>query len=138
MFVGFSASLCYDIEVWFPGQQRYREISSISNCTDFQSKRMKFIATSNAFNISRIDRRNKSVYPHTINGSGVAIGRALAAILENYQLPDGTVEIPTALKRYLPEEWVKTGIFPPNKVAKKVTNRIWSFDNSTNSSSTVK
>lgn len=124
---GFAASICYDIEVWFPGQQRYREVASISNCSDFQSKRMKFIATRNAFNVSRGDRRSKSIYPHTMNGSGVAVGRALAAILENYQNADGSVSIPKVLQNYLPEEW--GDIIPPSNMVKKVTNRVWDFDN---------
>ena len=90
--LGFSASKTYDIEVWLPSQKRYREISSCSNCIGFQSKRMN----------ARMRILNKDIKPvHTLNGSGVAVGRALLAILENYQNEDGSVNIPIALKPYM-------------------------------------
>jgi len=90
---GFSASKTYDLEVWLPGQQKYREISSCSNCTDFQARRM------------RARRRNPDTgnpeLLHTLNGSGVAAGRALIAIMENYQQADGSVSIPDVLRPYM-------------------------------------
>ncbi len=89
--MGFSARKTYDLEVWMPGQQNYREISSVSNCGDFQARRMK----------ARYKDDNKSTkYLHTLNGSGVAVGRALIAILENYQTPDG-IQVPDVLKKYM-------------------------------------
>ena len=89
--MGFSAQKTYDLEVWMPGQQTYREISSISNCGDFQARRMK----------ARYRDGNKNTkYLHTLNGSGVAVGRALIAILENYQTPDG-IQVPDVLKKYM-------------------------------------
>ena len=89
--MGFSAQKTYDLEVWMPGQQTYREISSISNCGDFQARRMK----------ARYKDGNKNTkYLHTLNGSGVAVGRALIAILENYQTPDG-IQVPDVLKKYM-------------------------------------
>jgi seryl-tRNA synthetase len=92
--VGFSARLCYDLEVWLPSQQIYREVSSISNCHDFQSRRMKLRCRPEK-------KSDEKVHPHTINGSGVAIGRALVAILENYQNSDGSVTIPEQLVPYM-------------------------------------
>ncbi|HIP98799.1 MAG TPA: serine--tRNA ligase [Aquifex aeolicus] len=90
--LGFSASKTYDIEVWMPSYNRYREISSCSNCEDFQARRMKL----------RYKMKNgKNLYCHTLNGSGLAIGRTLAAILENYQQEDGSVSVPKALRPYL-------------------------------------
>ena len=89
--LGFSASKTYDIEVWFPSQKRYREISSCSNCEDFQARRMR----------TRFkDSTGKNRFVHTLNGSGLAVGRTLAAILENYQREDGTVEVPEVLRDY--------------------------------------
>jgi seryl-tRNA synthetase len=97
---GFSAHKCYDIEVWLPGQQIYKEISSVSNCHDFQARRMALryrpLPPS-----ERVKGAKTTAYPHTINGSGLAIGRTLVAILENYQLPDGSVAIPEALRPYM-------------------------------------
>jgi seryl-tRNA synthetase len=91
--VGFGATKTYDIEVWLPGQQKYREISSCSNYNDFQARRMK------------ARRRNpdtgKPELIHTLNGSGVAAGRALIAVMENYQNADGSIRIPTALQPYM-------------------------------------
>jgi seryl-tRNA synthetase len=91
--VGFGARKTYDLEVWLPGQQRYREISSCSNCGDFQSRRMQ------------ARRRNpdsgKPELIHTLNGSGVAAGRALIAIMENYQQADGGIRVPAVLRPYM-------------------------------------
>lgn len=91
--MGFSARKCYDLEVWFPAQNRYREISSCSNFGDFQARRanLKY----------KPKDGGKARLMHTINGSGLAIGRTLAAILENFQQPDGSVLIPEALTPYL-------------------------------------
>jgi seryl-tRNA synthetase len=91
--LGFSASKTYDIEVWLPGQQVYREISSCSNFEDFQSRRAS---------IRYRKKENKKVeFVHTLNGSGLAVGRTLVAILENYQQKDGSVLIPAVLKPYM-------------------------------------
>ena len=98
--VGFSARICYDLEVWLPGQQAYREISSISNCYDFQSRRMSLRYKINSSSTAKKAKR-ESIYPHTINGSGVAVGRALVAVLENFQEDDGSVKIPKKLKPYM-------------------------------------
>jgi seryl-tRNA synthetase len=87
--VGFNAAKTYDLEVWLPGQQTYREISSCSNCTDFQARRAQIRF--------RREPKAKPEFVHTLNGSGLAIGRTLVAILENYQLPDGSVLVPSAL-----------------------------------------
>lgn len=91
--LGFSASKTYDLEVWLPGQQRYREISSCSNFEDFQARRAGI----------RFKRKGKkgTEFVHTLNGSGLAIGRTLVAIIENYQQKDGSVTIPGALKPYM-------------------------------------
>ncbi|MBB5519487.1 serine--tRNA ligase [Amphiplicatus metriothermophilus] len=91
--MGFSARKTYDIEVWLPGQGRYREISSCSNCGDFQARRMK------ARFRAKGDKQTRCV--HTLNGSGLAVGRTLVAILENYQQPDGSVVVPEALVPYM-------------------------------------
>ncbi len=91
--MGFSARKTYDIEVWLPGQNRFREISSCSNCGDFQARRMNT-------RYRGADGKIKGPV-HTLNGSGLAIGRTLVAILENYQQPDGSVAIPDALKPYM-------------------------------------
>jgi len=90
--MGFASAKTYDIEVWFPSQGRYREISSCSNCEDFQARRM---------NARYRDAQGKLRFVHTLNGSGLAIGRTLAAILENYQQEDGSVVVPEALRDYL-------------------------------------
>ena len=89
--MGFSANKTYDIEVWLPGENDYREISSCSNCGDFQARRMNAKYKSN----------EKNKFVHTLNGSGLAVGRTLIAILENYQTNDGNVTIPEVLKKYL-------------------------------------
>lgn len=89
--IGFSASKTYDLEVWMPGEKRWREISSCSNFKDFQARRM---------NIKARAADKTKVFVHTLNGSGVAIGRTFAAILENYQTKEGALIIPEALRRY--------------------------------------
>jgi len=91
--LGFSAAKTYDIEVWLPGQQVFREISSCSNFTDFQARRANI-------RFRRKKGRGTELV-HTLNGSGLAVGRALVAVLENYQQPDGSVVIPEALRPYL-------------------------------------
>ncbi|MEM8935562.1 MAG: serine--tRNA ligase [Pseudomonadota bacterium] len=91
--MGFSARKTYDIEVWLPGQERYREISSCSNCGDFQARRM------NAR--SRAKGEKETRFVHTLNGSGLAVGRTLVAVLENYQEADGSVAVPDVLKPYM-------------------------------------
>jgi seryl-tRNA synthetase len=90
--LGFSAAKTYDLEVWLPSQQRFREISSCSNCEDFQSRRMLTRYRSDS---------GKPELAHTLNGSGLAVGRTLVAVLENYQSPDGSIEVPDALQSYL-------------------------------------
>ncbi len=90
--LGFSAAKTYDIEVWFPSQGRYREVSSCSNCEDFQARRM---------NTRFKDSSGRNRFVHTLNGSGLAVGRTLAAIIENYQREDGSVEVPQVLRDYL-------------------------------------
>jgi seryl-tRNA synthetase len=91
--MGFAARKTYDMEVWLPGQGAYREISSCSNCGDFQARRM--------------DARYRPAdgkgtrFVHTLNGSGLAVGRTLIAVLENYQQSDGSVAVPEALKPYM-------------------------------------
>ena len=91
--LGFSARKTYDIEVWLEGQKRYREISSVSNCGDFQSRRMNSRFRSSDSKSPR--------YTHTLNGSGIAVGRTMIAIMENYQQVDGSIIIPTALQSYM-------------------------------------
>jgi seryl-tRNA synthetase len=91
--LGFSASKTYDIEVWLPGQETFKEISSCSNFEDFQARRAKIRY--------RVSGKSKTEYVHTLNGSGLAVGRTLVAILENYQKADGSVEIPDVLRPYL-------------------------------------
>jgi seryl-tRNA synthetase len=91
--MGFSAAKTYDIEVWLPGQNKYREISSCSNFEDFQARRMQARW--------RNPQTGKPELVHTLNGSALAVGRTLVAILENYQQPDSTVAIPAALRPYL-------------------------------------
>ncbi|WP_150142617.1 serine--tRNA ligase [Candidatus Enterovibrio escicola] len=91
--MGFSAAKTYDLEVWLPAQNTYREISSCSNMTDFQARRMQ----------ARFRRKSqkKPEFLHTLNGSGLAVGRTMVAILENYQLEDGHIEVPKVLRRYM-------------------------------------
>ncbi len=91
--MGFSAQKTYDLEVWLPSQNTYREISSCSNCGDFQARRMD----------ARFKRagEKKTEYLHTLNGSGLAVGRTLVAVMENYQQEDGTIAVPAALQPYM-------------------------------------
>ncbi len=91
--VGFGSAKTYDLEVWLPGQQKYREISSCSNCEAFQARRMQARWRNPA--------TGKPEAVHTLNGSGVAVGRALVAVLENYQQGDGSVVVPEALRKYM-------------------------------------
>jgi len=90
--LGFGARKTYDLEVWLPSQETYREISSISNCGDFQARRMNA-----RYKYAEKDNR----FVHTLNGSGLAVGRTLVAILENYQNEDGTIKVPDALVPYM-------------------------------------
>ena len=90
---GFAAAKTYDIEVWLPSQNKYREISSCSNCESFQARRMKARF--------KDPQTNQNEYLHTLNGSGLAVGRTFIAILENYQNEDGTITIPEALRSYM-------------------------------------
>ena len=89
--MGFSAEKTYDIEVWLPGEGKYREISSCSNCNSFQARRMN----------ARYKDSDQNKFVHTLNGSGLAVGRTLIAILENYQNEDGSISIPQVLKPYM-------------------------------------
>jgi len=91
--LGFSAAKTYDIEVWLPSQARYREISSCSNFTDFQARRAKIRIRDGATGKTRL--------AHTLNGSGLAVGRTVVAILENFQQEDGSVLIPEVLRPYM-------------------------------------
>ena len=88
---GFGARKTYDIEVWLPGQNAFREISSCSNCGDFQARRMK----------ARYRTEKGTQFVHTLNGSGLAVGRTLVAVLENYQQPDGSITVPEVLQPYM-------------------------------------
>jgi len=90
--IGFGAAKTYDLEVWLPGQGKYREISSCSNCEDFQARRMK---------LRFRDAEGKIKLCHTLNGSGLAVGRTLVAVLENYQQADGSLTVPDVLRPYL-------------------------------------
>ncbi len=96
--IGFGASFCYDIEVWLPGQSAYREISSCSVYGDFQARRMKLRYRPET---APGEDKAKPVLAHTINGSGLAVGRTLVAILENHQQPDGSVVVPDVLRPYM-------------------------------------
>lgn len=91
--MGFAARKTYDIEVWLPGQEAYREISSVSNCGDFQARRMKARC--------RKAGEKHTRFLHTLNGSGLAVGRALVAVLENYQQEDGSIALPSVLHPYM-------------------------------------
>jgi seryl-tRNA synthetase len=91
--MGFGARKTYDIEVWLPGQNAYREISSCSSCGDFQARRM---------NARFRPAEGKGTrFVHTLNGSGIAVGRALIAVMENYQRQDGAIRVPDALVSYM-------------------------------------
>jgi seryl-tRNA synthetase len=90
--VGFASAKTYDLEVWLPGQGKYREISSCSNCEAFQARRLQ----------ARFrNAQGKPELVHTLNGSGLAVGRALVAVMENYQRADGGIDVPTALQPYM-------------------------------------
>ena len=90
--MGFSAAKTYDLEVWLPGQNAYREISSCSNFESFQARRMQ----------ARFrNEKGRPELAHTLNGSGLAVGRTLVAIMENYQQEDGSIAVPAALKPYM-------------------------------------
>jgi len=89
--LGFSASSTIDLEVWLPGQNQYREISSISNTQEFQARRAKI----------RYKEAKKNIFVHTLNGSALAVGRTIVAIMENYQNEDGSIDIPQVLKKYM-------------------------------------
>ena len=91
--IGFSAAKTYDIEVWLPGQQQYREISSCSNFVDFQARRMQARW--------RNPETGKPELLHTLNGSGLAIGRTLVAVMENHQQADGSIAVPAVLQPYM-------------------------------------
>jgi seryl-tRNA synthetase len=91
--LGFASAKTYDLEVWLPGQATYREISSCSNCEDFQARRAQIRY--------RKETKGKPVFVHTLNGSGLAVGRTLVAVLENYQQKDGSVVIPEVLRSYM-------------------------------------
>jgi len=91
--LGFSAAKTYDLEVWLPGQEQYREISSCSNFLDFQARRMQARW--------RNPDTGKPELLHTVNGSALAVGRTLIAVLENYQLEDGKVQVPQILQSYM-------------------------------------
>lgn len=110
--IGFSARHCYDLEVWLPGSQEYREISSCSNTGDFQARRMNLRYRPSATadekgkesgkpGKKKAAKKAKPVFCHTINGSGLAVGRTLLAVLENYQMPDGSVVVPEVLRPYM-------------------------------------
>jgi seryl-tRNA synthetase len=91
--LGFNAARTYDVEVWAPGVEEWLEVSSVSNCTDFQARRanIRFRRNANA----------RPEHPHTLNGSGLALPRTMIAIMENYQREDGTIEVPEALRAYM-------------------------------------
>jgi seryl-tRNA synthetase len=91
--MGFASQKTYDLEVWLPGQGKYREISSCSVCGDFQARRMNARYRSSESKGPR--------FVHTLNGSGVAVGRAMVAVLENYQQADGSVDVPRVLRPYM-------------------------------------
>lgn len=97
--IGFASAKTYDLEVWLPSQNRYREISSCSNCTDFQARRMNLRY--------RPEKGAKPRYPHTLNGSALAVGRTVIAILENFQNEDGTINVPKSLVPYLGTDVIK-------------------------------
>jgi seryl-tRNA synthetase len=102
--MGFTSAKTYDIEVWLPGQETYREISSCSNFTDFQARRA---------NIRYRNAEKKTAFVHTLNGSGLPLGRTLVAVLENYQQADGTVIVPEALRPYMGTDRIGNDGRPP-------------------------
>ena len=91
--LGFSSSYTVDVEVWMPGQKKFREVSSCSNCKEFQARRMKMRAKNH--------NTGEIYYPHTLNGSSIAVGRILISVIENYQQEDGSITIPDILKNYM-------------------------------------
>src|SRR4029077_8485023 len=91
--LGFVAAKTYDLEVWLPGQSAFREISSCSNFEDFQARRAQIRY--------RKEKKSKPIFVHTLNGSGLAVGRTLVAVLENYQQKDGSVVVPEELRSYM-------------------------------------
>ena len=112
--IGFGAKMCYDLEVWLPAQQAYREISSISNCGDFQSRRMGLRYRAPVNEEPKKDEeggggkkkkkkagKGKVAFCHTLNGSGLAVGRAMIAVIENYQQADGSIIVPEVLRPYM-------------------------------------
>jgi seryl-tRNA synthetase len=102
--MGFASAKTYDVEVWLPGQDTFREISSVSNCEDFQARRIR---------VRYRDEKGKPRLAHTLNGSGVAVGRTVVAILENYQQADGSIRVPPPLQKYLNGlEVIEKGSFP--------------------------
>ena len=113
--MGFSARKTYDLEVWLPSQKTYREISSCSNCGDFQARRMNARfkrGTSQAYGEGAYGKGtygSKTEFVHTLNGSGLAVGRTLVAVMENYQQDDGRIAVPEALRRYMPEGMTHVG-----------------------------
>ena len=92
--MGFSAEKTYDLEVWIPSENKYREISSCSSCGQFQARRMK----------AKYKNGNESDFLGTLNGSGLAVGRTLIAIMENYQQKDGSIKVPDVLKPYMRDQ----------------------------------
>jgi seryl-tRNA synthetase len=99
--MGFSAAKTYDIEVWLPSQNTYREISSCSNCEAFQARRM---------NTRYRDDAGQLKFVHTLNGSGIAVGRALIAVLENYQEADGSIRVPAVLQNEMQADVIRPGV----------------------------
>jgi seryl-tRNA synthetase len=96
--MGFTARLTFDLEVWLPGQGAWREISSISQCGDFQARRMNARFRREA---GPDGRKSGTEFVHTLNGSGLAVGRTLVAVLENYQEADGSLIVPAVLRPYM-------------------------------------
>src|SRR5690606_1411422 len=92
--IGFGAAKTHDLEVWLPGQGKYREISSVSNCEAFQARRMQA-------RWRNPENGNRPEPVHTLNGSGVAVGRAMIAVIENYQQEDGSIVVPEVLRPYM-------------------------------------
>jgi seryl-tRNA synthetase len=104
--MGFSSAKTFDLEVWLPGQQTYREISSCSNFESFQARRANIKYKPQRDSRTEKSNSNKAEFVHTLNGSGLAVGRTYLAVLENYQQPDGSVRIPSALQPYMNGETV--------------------------------
>jgi seryl-tRNA synthetase len=96
--MGFASAKTYDLEVWAPGQGSYLEVSSVSNCEDFQSRRM---------NLRFKDDKGENRFPHLLNGSGTALARLFVALVETYQQSDGSLVVPPALRPYLKTERIQ-------------------------------